>query len=420
MIRQTLLPLLAGIVILSSCNEDFGSKTVTYLKATAEYGDLEAMRSVSLTGHAREITDPGKIFVYNNVILVGEEGFGIHIIDNTDPANPAPLSFINIPGNREYFVLDGFLYAESVYDMLKIDIHDIHNPVLSGRIINAFTDPLYNSDGEAVIGFEYTQVTEKLEIDDPIFEYETSDNIYYYDFANSLIPPSAVPASFAGNSSSGIGSVNRIVAYDNYVYAVSREKMTVYESENDFTQVFNSNLGWEMETVYPLGDRLFVGARNSVDIYDITDRGNPSYISGYAHMTSCDPVLPVNEETAYVTLRTGDFSECPGDNNELLVLDITESNFTNQVMSIQMDSPYGMTLIGDRLYVGEGKHGLKVFDVTDRRSPQLISSDNSTEAYDVLIHPTYSDILLLANSEGLMQVRVDVEQNLQFVSNIKF
>ncbi|MEQ9304416.1 MAG: hypothetical protein RJQ14_10930, partial [Marinoscillum sp.] len=397
-----------------------GSKTVTYTKAPAVYGDLEALRSVTLTGHARSIVDPGKIFVYNNLILVGEEGHGIHIIDNSDPGSPTPLSFINIPGNREYFVQDGFLYAESIYDMLKIDIHDISNPSIVKRLKNAFSDPLVNSDGDVVISFDLEEVTETLSLDDPIFEYESSDNIYYYDFTSTLIPPSAVPASFAGNSSSGIGSVNRIVAYDDYVYAVSRQKMTVYASGGDFSQVFNEYKGWEMETVYPLGDRLFVGARSSVDIYDISDRSNPVYLSGYAHMTSCDPVLPVNEATAYVTLRTGDFSECPGDENELLVIDISESNFTNEITSIGMSSPYGMTLIGDKLYVGEGENGLKVFDVSDRRSPVLLREDSNTEAYDVLVHPQYSDILLLANSKGLMQVRVDVEQKLQFVSNILF
>ncbi|MBE62144.1 MAG: hypothetical protein CMB89_07260, partial [Flammeovirgaceae bacterium] len=125
MTRLTLVCLALSSFILLSCEDDFGKKTVTYTKATALYGDLDALRATPLNGHARDIVDPGKIFVYDNLILVGEEGHGIHVIDNTDPQNPSAVSFLSIPGNREFFISEGTLYAESMYDMLKIDISNI-------------------------------------------------------------------------------------------------------------------------------------------------------------------------------------------------------------------------------------------------------------------------------------------------------
>lgn len=419
--NRLVLPLLAIVASVSiSCEGDFGKKTVSYTKATALYGDLDELRSTALAGHARDIVDAGKIFVYNDVILVGDEGYGIHVIDNSDPSNPTPLSFLNIPGNREYFVSEGMLYAESMYDMLKIDISNIHSPVLLERLENAFLPTIYGDDGQAIVGFEYAEVTEEFDLDDPIFNYEAYDDIYYYDINQSLIPQSAVPASFAGNSGNGIGSVNRIVEYDGYVYAVSRGKMNVFKTTTGFTQVFSESVGWDMETVFPMGDRLFVGTNSSVDIFNISDRENPYLQSSYFHMTSCDPVLPVNETTAYVTLRTGDFSECPGDDNELLVIDISQDEYVEEVQEILMESPYGMSLIGNKLYVGEGTNGMKVFDASDRRNLTLLNTDQSVTAYDVLSHPNRSDVLLIASPDGLIQYQLGINSDLLLISNISF
>lgn len=414
-------PLFISILfVFIACEDDFGSKTVTYTRATAVYGDLEALRATPLIGHAQEIEDPGKIFVYDDLILVGEEGVGIHVIDNSQPSAPVNVSFLAIPGNREFFIDEGYLYAESMYDMLKVDISNIQQPVVTSRINNAFLATITNSSGEAIIGFDYEQVTEQLDLDDLIFDYEAENSIYYYDINNSLIPPSAVPASFAGNSGSGVGSVNRIIAYDGYVYAVSREKMNVFDSRSDFTQVFSQSVGWNMETVYPLGDRLFVGGSNAVDIFDITNRESPQLQSSYFHTTSCDPILPVEEETAYLTIRTGDFAECPGDDNQLLVLDISDPNFVSEIQRVDMESPFGMNLVGDKLYVGEGSNGMKVFDATDRRNLKLLRADHSVEAYDVLAHPNRADVLLIAGPGGLTQYQLSGNFELHLVSNIAF
>lgn len=420
MTRLILSLLVISLFVFSSCEDDFGKKTVSYTKATAIYGDIETLRATPIAGNARVIEDAGKIFVYDDMILVGEEGHGIHVIDNSYPSNPIPVAFLNIPGNREYFVSDGVLYAESVYDMLKIDISNMKQPVILERVENAFLATLYGESGEAIIGFDYENVTEELALDDPIFDYETYDNVYYYDVDQSLIPQSSVPASFAGNSGNAIGSVNRIVEHNGYVYAVSRGKMNVFNAQGGFEQVYSEYVGWNMETVFPMGDRLFVGTSSSVDIFNISNPESPYLQSSYFHMTSCDPVLPINETTAYVTLRTGDFSECPGDENELLVIDISHDEYVEEVQQISMNSPFGMSLIEDRLYVGEGASGVKVFDASDRRNLKLLQFDHSVDAYDVIAHPKYFNILMLAGPDGLLQYQLDGGTDLQLISNIQF
>jgi len=43
----------------------------------------------------------GKICVLGNTLYVNEPGKGIHIFDNSNPANPINKQFLKIPGNYD-------------------------------------------------------------------------------------------------------------------------------------------------------------------------------------------------------------------------------------------------------------------------------------------------------------------------------
>lgn len=391
-----------------SCTDDFATVVVSYSKGTAIYGDMDAIRAIPLAGTPSEIVNPGKIFVSDRYLLIGEETQGIHVIDNIDPSNPLNVGFINIPGNREFFYKDNFIYAESYYDMLKIDISNPLSPILVSRVEQGIGRALINSDGQTLLGFSFEEVTEKVSKDDNVYYALNEDNYLLYDYGNNLIPPSAVPASFAGNSTSQIGSVNRIVAYEGYLYAVSRANLLVFRDESTLERVEGEQNWWgsDMETIYPLGDNLFIGAASQVMIMNISDPENPQFVSQFWHATSCDPVYPTAQGVAYVTLRTGDFAECPGDENALVVLDIDQIEQPVAVQEIAMISPYGLTLFGDRLYVGEGENGLKIFDSTNPRELRLEKWDQTIKAYDVLANPSLPDYILVAGTDGLSQYRI--------------
>lgn len=402
------LAFLATMVILVGCT-DTANVTVTYTKGTAIYGDLDAIRSTPVYEGARgTIVDAGKLFSNEELLLIGEEGEGIHIFNNADSENPVATGFLNIPGNREFFVKDNTVFAESFYDMVKIDISDATAPRLVTRLDNAISSELTNAQGETLIGFEFVTVTESVNKDDDIYaQIVDSSGPLYYDYEANLIPPSAVPTSFAGSSNSATGSINRIAELNGYVYVIGNSKLSVYDNTGEFRQIYSDFASGQMETVFPFNDRLFIGTRNSVDIYNISDPANPSYESGFWHATSCDPVLPIDGDVAYATLRTGDDNFCPGDDNALVVLDVSDMFLVNQLQEIDMESPYGLTMIDDRLYVGEGPNGLKIFDASDRRNLQLIEHDRSIQAYDVLEHPLYSNIVMIAGPEGFSQYRIE-------------
>lgn len=405
------------LLLLSACNEEFGTTTIRFTKATAIYADLDEIRSTPLKGEASNIVNAGKIFVAQNMILVGEEGKGVHVIDNTNPENPINTSFINIPGNKEFYVQNNHLYAESYYDMIKIDISNPKDPVLLSRVENAFTAEYQNDLGEALIGFDFQEATVELNKDENYNDQIIANHTNYFDYQSRIIPESNVPVSFAGNSQQAIGTVNRITFNNNHVYVISRQFLTTFSDNGVLERISSSLQGWNMETIYPYADKLFVGTQNSMEIFDVSIPSDPSREFTFFHATSCDPVFPV-DNAAYITLRsTG--TNCPGDDDVMVVLDITNVDSPLQVDQIDMASPFGMTMISDKLYVGEGENGLKIFDATDRLNLKLEKWDKSIQAYDVLAHPGRPDLLLVAGPEGLKQYTIDVDERL-LLSSIQF
>lgn len=73
------------------------------------------------------------------------------------------------------------------------------------------------------------------------------------------------------------------------------EKMSIVDS---------IDVSRNMETLFLLGEKLFVGTTTGMLIYDVSDATKPGLISHYDHITACDPVV-ADENYAYVTLRSG-------------------------------------------------------------------------------------------------------------------
>ena len=247
------LLLAALLFTLNSCTKDAGTISVTYYEATAVYGDLDEIRSQALNASSREISNPGKVYVAADIILIGEEGKGIHVIDNSVAATPTPVNFINLPGNREYFVKDNFLYGESYYDVVKLDISNPSQVTLVSRATNVFADGFTNEQGESLLGFEFEQVTKDVDHNSNLYkEINRQGNTVYLDFARNIIPQSAVPASFAGNSNSANGTVNRIAHHNEHVYIVGRYDLNIIKDDPAFEVVSHlQGIGEEMETIFP-------------------------------------------------------------------------------------------------------------------------------------------------------------------------
>lgn len=107
------------------------------------YADTHNLRPIALEA-TRPVSNAGKIYVYGKYIFQNEQHEGIHIIDNSDPSNPVKKAFLYIPFNTEMAIRANYIYANSISDILVINLANPLEPQVVNRIKNAF--PLISQD----------------------------------------------------------------------------------------------------------------------------------------------------------------------------------------------------------------------------------------------------------------------------------
>ena len=400
--------LLAAPLLMISCMKTKGEVTLTYNKALAIYGDLDSLRSLPLLIPTQPLENPKSYFVSSDYVLVGELNKGIHIFDNLDMQNPQRVSFIQIPYNKEFYVKDNFLYAESLYDLVKIDISNIYNPVLVSRAENVFWTVHENDKGKQLLGFEREYVTAQFEVNSPEAKEIKKSGTLYYDYMDNLIQESEVPAVFTGSYEGVKGTMNRIAAEFGHVYVISTDKMYAFNNASDLQKTAEININSNTETIYATDDRIYLGSSTALTVYSAANPSNPWEISELLHTESCDPVLP-NGNVVYYTLRAVEAEGCNNlGENTLNVVDVSNPNEMIVTNSYQLDSPYGMALIANKLLVGQGANGLIIFDANSGANNLTeIVNYPEIEAFDVMIHPLNSNIILVTNSTGIKQYHIN-------------
>ena len=111
------LLLLFAIVLFSGSDVYNG---VSYIPMLMDRSELEA--SVQMVASSMPIRTPGRIYVYQNWLLLVEQYKGIHLIDNTDPAHPVRKAFLRVPGCQSMTVGNGILYVDNAVDLVGIKI----------------------------------------------------------------------------------------------------------------------------------------------------------------------------------------------------------------------------------------------------------------------------------------------------------
>ncbi len=105
------------------------------------YFDGDEWKSFSVSG-PEPVQQLGKIYYKDSHIFVIEKNKGIHIIDNTNPANPTAIRFINLKSCRDVAIKGNILYADNNTDLLSIDISDFDNIQLVNRLPDLYPKPL--------------------------------------------------------------------------------------------------------------------------------------------------------------------------------------------------------------------------------------------------------------------------------------
>ena len=206
-------------------------------------------------------------------------------------------------------------------------------------------------------------------------------------------------ANIAANSQSGTGgSTARFTIAGNYLYVVDHTSLKSFDISNHANPVFKSKteIGINIETIFPYQDKLFIGSSSSMYIYSLTDPAKPvkTAKADYTIRMSCDPVI-AKDSVAYATLRaTG---PCGGSSSALVVYDIKNISSPVLIRTVSLNAPYGLGIKDSALYVCEGQGGLLVFDIRNAYNPIQVNNKTGYTFYDVI---PYGNILICQLNDG--------------------
>lgn len=351
-----------------------------------------------------DIGTTGKIYVKDSYIYINELYEGIHVIDNADPSSPQKIAFIPIPGNVDMAIKGTTLYADSYVDLVAIDIADPLNAVEVARIEDAlpYITPWPWIEEDFVAGSPVETPDESIGVvvgwERKLIERVRTDFVTDVALESpgwSTTSRGATPTAATGTG----GSMARFTIIEPYLYALHDSYIQLVRIDDPVNPSLWSkvDVGWGIETIFPYGNYLFIGSTTGMFIYDNTNPENPTKLSAFAHVTSCDPVV-AQGDYAYVTLRAGSF--CGGGVDRLDILDITDLTNPLLVESYAMQGPFGLGIDGATLFVCDGVAGLKVYDVTDPMNIGLMAFETNNETYDVILIPP---LAIVVGPDGLDQ-----------------
>lgn len=401
-----------GVISLTlSCTEESDSEYRDYLVAHPLTISLEEYKAEPHITGPQPINKSGKIYAYGNFIFVNEPYKGIHIIDNTSPQAPQRTSFISIPGNVDISIKDNYLYADSLQDLLVLDISDLNNikqvsrleGVLQDNIVWPFEAEIveafgWNSESEILVGWEV--VSERRLI------AETENQLWRGG------QPFAETASADSATGQG-GSMARFKIVGQYLYAVDSHFINVFDiSDMDTPRVLDDVFaGFDIETIFNREERLFLGSMSGMYIYDISEPATPQFISEFQHGTACDPVV-VDENYAYVTLRGG--NGCGATESGLYIVDIRDIQNPELLKSYPLTGPYGLGIKDSQLFVCDGDSGLRIYDKSDVMNLQELAHFEDVVTYDVI--PLENHLLMVGN--GILHQYRYLDSGLELLSSI--
>ncbi|MEJ7779844.1 MAG: hypothetical protein WKF68_09640 [Daejeonella sp.] len=393
------------VVLFSSCKDEV-VRTRTYHTSIPFYLSVSDLRlqAVSL-GEPEPLSAPGKIYTYGNYLLINELNEGIHIVDNTNPAAPRFVNFINIPGNIDLAVNSDVLYADSYVDLLAFDISDPARIHMVKRVEDVFDDQYSNRTKGLILGYKDTVITQVLK--DGLNHFRNDSEGAFYSTGSSN----------ASQSYGTGGSTARFTLMNSNLYTVSNSKLKLFNvSDPGAPKFVNSiNMGNGIETIFPYQNKLFIGSTTGMHIYNATDPSSPVKLSTYQHLTSCDPVV-VQGKYAYVTLRSG--NSCRLGTNLLDVLDIQDPTKPVLVSSFPMLNPHGLAINGNNLFICEGKNGLKAFNSSDPKGigQNQLSFLQNFSAVDVIAGPKS---LIVTGDNGIYQYDYTNPSNMKLLSHLR-
>ncbi|MEA5140357.1 LVIVD repeat-containing protein [Arcicella rigui] len=410
--------------VLASCKDNC-QQTTTYRGTESVLITLNELRSSIKVLPAQDLESPGKIYVKDNFLFINELKKGIHIIDNSNPSAPRALAFVKILGNIDMAVKGNILYADSYTDFVALDISNPNAVKEISRVKDVFNygtiDGItwnFNTNDQTIYDakWKWYTTTQEVACENQMVYYAQYDK---FALANASSSSSSFSASgVSANSVGKSGSTARFAIVDDNLYAVTQDEMKLFNlsTPEKPTKDASIKLGFGIETIFPYKDKLFLGTTTGMQIWENSNPKAPTYLSRLDHVRACDPVV-VENDIAYVTLRSvSNFSRCGAAiANQLDVIDVSNPAVPTLKKTYQMDSPYGLGIDKNQLFICEGTNGLKTFNATDPMNITQVQQFKEMDTFDVI---PLNGVLMLIGKDGLYQYDYSNPNNLKLLSKM--
>ncbi len=411
------------IVLLSGCS-DKCEETRQLIYYQPVYATSAQVKAAVEQQAPQELSQIGKIYYKDGYLFINELGEGIHIIDNRTPSNPKIVSFLKVPGNYDLAIRGTTLYADSYVDLVAFDISDLSQIKEVNRIERLFNNYMtmgymVSSDLGILTNWEKVESVQVNEADCRAVYQNWGGVFYDRGFALTAQASSSFnkATAFAPVSSTGIGgSMARFTISGDHLYALDGSNLDIVDVSVQTTPQAKKEfpLAWDVETLFPYSDKLFVGSRTGMYIVDLKIPEEPALLTKYEHVRSCDPVV-VEGEYAYVTLRSG--STCEGFTNQLEVINLEDIKNPLMVAVYPMTNPHGLGIDNGTLFICDGSDGLKAFDASDVKmiSQNQLAHYKDIHALDVI---PFQNIAMVIGEDGLYQYDYGDIKNIKLLSQL--
>jgi hypothetical protein len=223
--------------------------------------------------------------------------------------------------------------------------------------------------------------------------------------------------SDSGTNTGTGGSTARFAIQGNYLYIVDRSNLNVFNIADLANPVLKNTVpvGFEIETIYPFKDKLFIGSTSVVHIFSVENPESPEKLSTAISpevIRRCDPVV-AKDSVAYATLRTNGM--CGGTQSILAAYDIRDITKPVQKATSLVSEPYGLGYADTALYVCD-RSGLYVFNIKNAFDPKPIKTLNDGWFMDVI---PYNNTLICQVQDGLSLYDISKRLDPKLITKIK-
>ena len=103
----------------------------------------------------RQMSNPGKIYYKSPYLFIVEKYKGVHVIDNSNAANPEKIGFLHIDGVRDIAIKNDVMYADNAVDLIAVQLNASYTTVTVSKRLKNYFPEMVAPDGRNFPSYVY-------------------------------------------------------------------------------------------------------------------------------------------------------------------------------------------------------------------------------------------------------------------------